>query len=161
MKIICDTREKRPWDFIFYPDVEIQSTALKVGDYTTPSLKDLLTIDRKATPFELAVNLGQKKDKERFYKELEKMKEFKYSYIICEFSESEVYKFPNNAGVLPAVKKKIRLTGRGLRKLISVAEEMFGVPFIFCNDKVEAEEFAYSLMANLEKKHAGNISVGE
>lgn len=154
MKIICDTREKRPWDFLFYTDVEVQSTALKVGDYTTPLLKELLVIDRKATPFELAVNLGQKNDKERFYRELEKIKDYKHGYIICEFPESEVYKFPNNTGVLPSVKKKIKLTGKGLRKLISIAEEKFGVPFVFCDNKVDAEEFAYSIMSNLEKKYA-------
>jgi hypothetical protein len=154
MKIICDTREKRPWDFIFYPDVEVQSTALKVGDYTTPMLKEILVIDRKATPFELAVNLGQKDDKQRFYKELEKINGYKHGYIICEFPESEVYKFPNNAGVLPVVKKKIRLTGQGLRKLISIAEEKFGVPFIFCDNKVEAEELAYGIMLDLEKRYA-------
>lgn len=149
MRIICDTREKYPWDFIFH-DVSITRASLPFGDYTSEKLNGILAIERKATPSEVAINLGQKKDKERFFAELEKLKEIKHAYIVCEFSEQDVYRFPH--GLPPSVKKKIRLTGRGLMRIIKDAEAKFGIPFLFLNNKAEAENFVYKLISDLEKK---------
>jgi ERCC4-type nuclease len=155
MEILADTREKQPWDFIFFPDVTVTTAKLNLGDYTSSKLKDLLFVERKASPSEIAINLGNKKDKERFFTELEKAKEYKHKFIICEFSESDVYKFPS--GLPHHIKSKMRITGRGLMKMIKDAEQKFGIPFLFFDDKNQAELYVYTIISSLEKKYEGNI----
>jgi hypothetical protein len=98
MKIIRDTREKNGWTFPFYEDVEIESVKINSGDYTTEILKNKVVIERKATATELANNLGKKVAKARFYREFDRMEKLEKAYIVCEFSESDVYTFESSIG---------------------------------------------------------------
>ena len=158
LEVICDSREQKPWTFVFNDDVNTTRAGLKLGDYTTKKLKDILVIERKATTSELAINLGQKKDRTRFFKELDSLKNYQHAYIICEFPESRIYEYPKNSGLPKKLQNLVKLTGRGLRKLLADVEQEFGVIVIFCDDKQEAEDVAYSIMSSLEKRYAGDLS---
>ena len=84
-KVIVDSREQYAWDFTFYDKCDgIISTKLDTGDYSIEGLETVLTIERKRTTAEIAMNVG--KDRKRFNAELERMSKFKYKYLICEFS---------------------------------------------------------------------------
>lgn len=136
MIIIQDTREQSPFDFSFY-DCEVAIATLKTGDYTLEGYEQIICIERKKSPSELATNLG--KYKERFENELERMREFKHKYIVCEFNEEELRKFPHNAKIPNRIKKYIRMNGKYMRKKLYEYEEEYDVPVIFCEDKSEAE----------------------
>ena len=79
------------------------------------------------------------KYKERFENELERMRAFKHKYIVCEFNEEELRKFPHNAKIPNRIKKYIRMNGKYMRKKLYEYEEEYDVPVIFCEDKSEAE----------------------
>lgn len=136
MIIIQDTREQNPFDFSFY-DCDISIATLKTGDYTIEGYEEIVCIERKKSAAELATNLG--KHRERFENELERMRSFKYRYIVCEFSEDNLRKFPYNAKIPNRIKKYIRMKGKYMRKKLYEYEEEYDVEIIFCEDKTEAE----------------------
>src|SRR5688572_30972017 len=102
-RVIKDTREKEGWDFRETPTcLGTEERALKTGDYSLEGFEELLCIERKATPSEVAANIIQP----RFYKELERMIPFKYKYIVCEFSLFDVLRYPEGSKAPPGVIKK-------------------------------------------------------
>jgi len=152
MKIIRDTRERHGWDFYFH-NVELISEKLDCGDYTTELLKDFVVIERKATATEIANNLGKKVAKARFYREFDRMKDLHKAYIVCEFSESDVYEFPRNSGMSEAKLARVRMNGNYLRKLISQIEMDYNnVEVVFCSNRDNAEEFTYDILQHWESE---------
>lgn len=153
MQIIRDTREKNGWDFSFFDQTEIINQKLDCGDYTTPKLKDIVVIERKATATEIANNLGKKTAKARFYREFDRMEGLEKAYILCEFSESNVYEFPHNSGMSQAQISKVRMNGRYLRKLIGQIETDYdNIEVVFLDDRNNAESFAYNILSFWEEK---------
>lgn len=153
MKIIRDTREKNGWDFSFYDNIELHETKLECGDYTTEVLKDFVVIERKATATEIANNLGKKTAKARFYREFERMQDLHKAYIVCEFSETDVYQFPKNSGMSKAKMAKVRMNGNYLRKLMGQIEEDYSnIEVVFCANRNQAEEFTYDILKEWESK---------
>jgi ERCC4-type nuclease len=153
MKIIRDTREKNGWEFPFCQDVEIISKKLDYGDYTTELLEDFVVIERKATATEIANNLGKKVCKERFYREFDRMKSIQKAYIVCEFPESDVYRFPHNSGMSKAKIAQTKMNGNYLRKLMADLEyDYTNVEIVFCSDRDSAEEFTYDIFKRWESE---------
>lgn len=154
MKIIRDTREKNGWTFPFYEDIQIESIKIDSGDYTTELLKDKVVIERKATATELANNLGKKTAKARFYREFDRMEKLEKAYIVCEFSESDVYTFPQNSGMSKAQMSKVRMNGKYLKKLIDKIEEDYSnIEVVFCSNRQNAEAFTYDTLKFWESKY--------
>jgi len=152
MKVIRDTREKQGWDFIFYDNMEIVDQKLDCGDYTTENLKDTVVIERKASATEIANNLGKKTAKARFYREFERMESLTKAYIVCEFSESDVYEFPQNSGMSKAQLSRVRMNGRYLRKLIhQIEDDCPNIEVVFCGNRDAAEKFTYDTLSFWEK----------
>jgi len=139
MIIIQDTREKEPWSL---SESQIVQT-LETGDYTLHDFPFLIIIDRKKSPSELANNLG--KNINRFKNELERMQDFEYRYVLCEFSYDEMLKFPHNAKIPKKLKRRIRMKGRYMGKIISELMDEFDVNFIFCDSRYDAETKALEL----------------
>lgn len=158
MEIIVDTRERKPWDFVFYDGVTIKKKKLDYGDYTTENLKELLVIERKSSTSELANNVTNSYEIKRFNKELEIVQaKFPHRYVICEFPEQRIYQFPRNSGLPKKLIASISFTGQQLRKIIGKVQEKYDIPFIFCESREEAETAAYNIIKSLEKKYARNI----
>jgi ERCC4-type nuclease len=88
--VVIDTREKQPWIFE-HDDVfqDVIREGLPTGDYTLVEMKDLLAIERKKSADELFLNLSSKKMKDRFYREMERLSEFKFKFIIVESTLEE------------------------------------------------------------------------
>ena len=87
MIIIIDTREQLPLDFSIYPDVNVERATLKTGDYSLKGYENQITIERKSlSDFVGCVGFGR----ERFKKELERMRDYDFSAVIIESSLSMI-----------------------------------------------------------------------
>lgn len=150
MIIIQDTREKEPFSFVFY-ECEISVATLKTGDYTMEGYEDSVCIERKKSPSELANNIGRYR--ERFENEMERMSEFEHKYIVCEFSEEDLRKFPHNAKIPNRIKKYIRITGKYMRKKLYDYQEKYGIEVIFCDGKEEAQDRAMEIFLEVVEKN--------
>lgn len=153
MKIIRDTRERNGWDFCFH-DANFVSEKLDAGDYTTDILRDIVAIERKASVVEIANNLGKKEAKARFHREFDRAKTLEKIYIVCEFSESDVYSFPKGAGLRPKQLASIRMNGGYLHKLLEEIETIYpNVELVFCDNRESAEDFTYETLREWESKY--------
>ena len=93
--VIKDTREQDGWFFTPYDKCEgMELGTLHTGDYTLKGYEDIVCVERKASVSEIAINLGKKKS--TFYREMERMKDFHFRYMLLEFSASDVIGYPQN-----------------------------------------------------------------
>lgn len=162
MKVLIDTREKKPFDIAMASfdgvDVDITVQKLDCGDYSLEGLEHIVRIERKATTGEIYLNLAQNKMKERFHRELVLLDEVKHAYIVCEFPESRIHTFPNDSGI-PAYKRKyLRISAKYFSKLIYEIKDMYNIEFVFCDNREEAEKFTIGLLKEMWDKYGGDIS---
>ncbi len=169
MQIIRDTREKTGWDF--FPHGKIEVATLGCGDYTTPKLRDYCRIERKATTVEVYLNLGRKINKDRFFRELEKLRAFPNSLVVMDFPESWVYEFPEhskipkerkpskreiasgkyNEGDIIDAWKELKINGKRLRSLLYEVGDV--IPVVFCDNRRAAQKFVMEYFQELERKY--------
>jgi hypothetical protein len=81
-----------------------------------------------------------------FQKELERTKQFRFKYIICEFPYKYLDTFPINSGIPAGKIKFIRITSNYLKSKINNIQEEYGIEFIFCPNEYEAQDKAIELM---------------
>lgn len=142
MKIIRDTREKdqHGWSF---GEIETIDQKLDTGDYTLVGLEDIICIERKKSPSEVAINIGS--DRVRFNKELERMKSFKLAYIICEFSLESLISFPKGSNIPKSLQAKVRVGGKFLLSTLNSYKDKYNIDVLFCNNRDEAIEKSLEL----------------
>jgi len=153
VKIIVDTREKKPWNFSSY-DIEIVSQKLDEGDYTTQAIYDLekesgqkiLRIERKKSVSEIAGNLGKSTNRERFYREMERLEDYEFKYIIMEFPTQELARYPYGAGIPKKLRAKIKMRGKYILSLLDQIEADYGVEILYCQDVFDAQEQAIQII---------------
>jgi len=139
--ILKDTREKNGWNFESFDRCQtVAKWGLKTGDYTARGLEKELVIERKASTGELAINLGKKR--KAFEAEIERMANFRWRYIICEFSIDDLMNFPKNSGIPKKQIQYVRMNGKFMWKKLCEYQENHGVQVIFCENKEHAEERA-------------------
>ena len=145
MIIIQDSREKIPWKFLGTFEECTGQIVRKIdaGDYILLGHERLITIDRKRNVSELATNLGL--HRERFERELARMQNYAYKYILCEFTYDELLKFPYGCGLPKHIRKKIRVHGKYLAKKIAYYSEEYDLDFVFCDGVMAAQEKAIEL----------------
>ena len=136
LDIIVDTREQIPWewdDFLkddkYYTSTSTRGT-LKTGDYTLRGLENILTIERKRSSAEVAQNIMEP----RFEKEFERLANYKYKFVICEFELRDVLNYPIGSGIPQRVWGSIKISGKYILKCITDLELKYGVPFKFAGD---------------------------
>ena len=100
--IIKDTREQDGYTFEssssrYHTCNGMISRKLDTGDYSIEGLEDKLCIERKASVVEFANNVGH--DQVRFLKEIERMKDFRYKFLVLEFSLTDLMKFPEGSSI--------------------------------------------------------------
>jgi len=142
MNIIIDTRErKNPWQFL-----NTSSTVcyhkLDTGDYTVEGLEDILCIERKASVAEIAQNVTD----DRFKRELERMQEFPYKFIILEFDYRHIDDFPEGSDLPQKIMKNIRTKGPFIIKCLSRIMTKYDINILPCSNAIYAEHVAYSIM---------------
>ena len=146
--ILRDTREKNGWDFQSFDRCKaVKDWGLKTGDYTAKGLEQNLVIERKATTGELAMNLGKKKAP--FEAEMQRMSQFRWAYIICEFSIDNLMDFPQNSGIPRRRWQFIRMNGKFMWRKIREIQEDYGVVTLFCNNAEESQERAMRIFDDI------------
>jgi ERCC4-type nuclease len=139
MKIIIDTREQQPWDF---PEYETVRGTVKTGDYSIEGMEETICIERKKSVSELAGNITKK----RFFNELDRMEPFSQKFLILEFSQSDVARYPMGAGLPRRVIRKIRVKGPYILKVLGQIEEEYGITIIYAGNRANAMEIAQELL---------------
>lgn len=135
--IIKDTREQQGYYFTKYENcMGMIDKKLDTGDYTIEGLEDILCVERKASPEEIALNFG--KNKTTFLKEVERMQSFKYKIMLLEFSVEDVLGFPQNSSMPIKAKEASKITGKYLLKFLLELQIKYNVSILFCGDKHNA-----------------------
>ena len=128
--VLFDTREQHP---IVFPSSEFCegsfATKLDTGDYTIRGYEDVVTIERKGNVSELAKNLCEA----RFERELERLNKFRFAYILCEFSLSQVLAYPQYSNIPEYMRDKIKISGPYILRKSIENEMKFGVRTVFCD----------------------------
>lgn len=154
MIVICDSREKSPLNFSFYPDIEVKVDGLKTGDYSIEGYTESITIERKRSTGELAINLGSKW--KQFSDEMLRMCVFPHKVILCEFSEHLLDKFPEESGIPPKHWSKLRMSPNFLKKRLYSIQEVYDIDLIFSPSKEAAEEYAANFLKKAYESLKGN-----
>lgn len=97
-KVVRDSREKEGNGWWFPESDRCIGTVvskLDTGDYSIEGLENILTIERKQNSAEFAQNITEK----RFDRELERMEQFQYGFMILEFSMHDILNFPKNSTI--------------------------------------------------------------
>ena len=128
---------------------------LDTGDYSLKGLEDRLCIERKGRISELAINLG--KDKARFMREIERMTEFEFRFLVLEFSLDDVLKFPEGADIPDRNMAKVRITGKYILKMLIEIQMDHNIPIYFCDNKRNAKYLINSIFKRVNER----CSLGE
>lgn len=106
--VIKDTREQDGWSFGAGKSCAgMDIGTLKTGDYTLRGYENILTIERKGSVAEFAANITQA----RFEKELERMREFEFPFMVLEFTMDDIMRFPYGAGLPKSKIPFVRVRG--------------------------------------------------
>ena len=141
--VIRDTREKDGWYFKESDYCEgMVNQKLDTGDYSIQGLENVLCIERKASVAEIANNIVD----DRFTRELDRMSEFKYKFLILEFSVEDILSFPVGSDIPKKSWNKIRISGRFIMKRLSEIQTKYGIHVVPCGDKLSAWHMTSSIM---------------
>lgn len=146
--VLRDTKEKEGKGWQFSSSQYCGGTmkqSLKTGDYTILGYEDKLCIERKGCISEFAGNLME----ERFYKELDRMELFKYSYLILEFSLKDLLDYPYVEGIPYSIRKRIKVRGYFLLKKLCEIQMKYKTHIIFAGDKTSSKEFVMSIFKRM------------
>lgn len=137
--ILIDTREQKAWEFPRHSTANIK---LDTGDYSLAGFQDKLCIERKKSVSEIASNITEK----RFVDELERMKEFKYKFMIFEFSLTDVLIYPEGSEIPKHKRKYIRISPNFILKKLSEYMVNYDINIIFGDTPKNAEKMAMAIM---------------
>ena len=153
--VIKDTREQDGWFFSPYDKCEgMEIGTLHTGDYTLRGFEEVVCIERKASVSEIAMNLGRKK--EAFQKEMERMKDFPFSFIVCEFDMDDVLKYPEGSNVPQKARSQVRVTGKYLLKCLMEFQIWYDTKIILCGNKNNAFLVCNSIFKRLNELFVGD-----
>ena len=141
--VIRDTREKSGWDFKETEYCQgMLERKLDTGDYSIEGLEDILCIERKGSVSELANNIVDK----RFDRELERMANFEYKFLVLEFSVDDILSFPVGSEIPKKTWNKIRISGRFILKRLAEIQIEHGISVIPCGNNLAAWHVVNSIM---------------
>lgn len=155
--VVVDTRQKMNlqtggpdyckdggWSFSRFGSVEsVVREKLDTGDYAIKGLQNLLCIDRKATVSQIVNNfIG---DRQRFFREVQRMKDYKFAFFICEFPYSSVLNLSNYYFCAKSKARRLSVQKTVIGTIFSI-EIKHGVRFAFCDNPQAARKYAYNLM---------------
>lgn len=153
-KVIRDTREQQGWIFDESDTCLGTSIAtLKTGDYTLEGYEHKFIIERKGTVGEFVGNLVVQDNWSAFKKELYRLDEFQYAFIICEFPFSLIASYPKNSGLPMRVQEKIKVKPQFILKRVEEIFIHFKTKFIFTGNK----DLGKSLASGLFKRMVENV----
>ena len=133
--IIQDTREKKPWTFQATGGVnEVKVLKLDTGDYSILGMEEKFMVERKASVDELFMNLGVQW--ERFEREMERAKPYKYKYLVIEATMRDVYRGSRYS----------KMSGRFIMARLMHLQLNYGVHVVFAGTGMHVPGFIIQLM---------------
>jgi ERCC4-type nuclease len=155
--VVKDTREQDGYTFESFTGrytscKGMVTRKLDTGDYSLEGLEEKLCIERKGRISELAINLG--KDRARFMREIERMQEFPFRFLILEFSLDDVIKFPEGADIPQSNISKVRITGKYLLKMLVELQINHNIPVLFCDNKKNAKTMINSIFKRVNEHYS-------
>lgn len=148
-KVLRDTREKERFGWTFEPDKDCLGTEtvkLDTGDYTIRGLESVFTIERKLSLSEIYNNIVEK----RFYRELERLREFQYGFIVMEFSFEDIFTFPNSSGIPRHKWHLLRMDYKQILCKLMEIERDYPTKLIFAGRY--SKDTAYSIIKRISEK---------
>ena len=137
--IIIDTREQQPWIFEHH---SVSNEKLDTGDYSVRGLETTLCIERKKSVSEIANNITEK----RFKDVIDRMKQYKYSFLLLEFDLEDILKYPVGSNVPKRLWDKIKISPNFIIKHLVELQIFFDIKVLFCGGSSNAEKMALSIM---------------
>ena len=130
MTIVIDEREKLPFTFQAYEDVQTKQARLQTGDYSVLGLEHKICVERKSIG-DLALSLGR--DRQRFLNEMSRGRGLPAFVVVCEspFEDLEAGRYKSMLSAQSAVSSVVALMCR------------WSIPFFFASDRDAAERFTY------------------
>ena len=152
--VIKDTREQDGYTFEKFNGRYASCNGMVVrkldtGDYSLVGLEDKVCIERKGRVSELAINLG--KDKYRFMREIERMKEFPFRFLILEFSLEDVMDFPERSDIPEEKWDSIKVTNKYMLKMLIEFQMYDNIHVIFCGSKKNAKLVVNSILKRVNE----------
>jgi len=139
--ITVDTREQAPWTFERLNVITTRGT-LNVGDYRTEGTA--FVIERKSGPdFLSTITWGR----ERFERELARMREAGGGVIVVEASLAELLYGPDN-------RRGQRVHPNSIMGTVAAFQARYGVPTLFGGTRDLAERLAYHLLRQAARQAA-------
>lgn len=140
---LVDTREQRPLNL---NPMKVQPASLPTGDYTLKGLEDMICVERK----ELSDLIGcMTRNRNRFERELARMKVFPFKVIVIESEYSTMAKGEYRSQLNPLSAK---------HSVVSWVSN-YQIPFMFVSDANEASDFVkyylYTTAQRLFEKYRG------
>jgi len=134
MQILIDSREQTPFAFKGY-DVEPETAALPVGDYSLPGFQDRAAIERKSLDDLVGCLMG--KDRERFERELARGRHYELFLVVVETSLADVSQARYRSDMKPH---------SALQSIITF-QVRYRTPFIWCGNRAGAEYVTFWTLA--------------
>lgn len=114
--------------------------------YEDGDLSISIVIERKASVSELAGNIVQP----RFWREVERLALFKHPYLLLEFSELDVAKYPVGSGLPRYLWKKVRVRAPFIFSKIEQIEKC-GIEVVWAEDRQGARKFIEEIYRGLSR----------
>ena len=133
--LVQDSREQLP---LFKPKPWIVSKGLKAGDYSIQGYEDIVSIERKSIS-DLLGTLGKGRD--RFERELDKLKDYKWKGLLIEGLEDDVYQPNDFSGMHP----------NSIYHSLADIETKWGLSVYYSKNKKDARAWVLSRLTKLYK----------
>lgn len=133
MRIVCDTREQKAFEFASYPDVTVVKGTLQSGDYSLCGLEAHCAIERKSLS-DLVACLGR--DRDRFFRELNRAKGLECFAVVVE----------STWAALAGGQYKSKLNPKSAVATCCAIMARLGIPIVFAGSRRAAEEVTHNLL---------------
>jgi len=140
--IIIDTREQQPWVFEQYV---VANKKLDTGDYSIEGYENIFAIERKKSINEIANNIIEP----RFKDVLTRLAQLKYSFLLLEFSMTDVLYYPIGSNLPKKLWSKIKITPAFIIKNILDWQLKYNIKVMFCNNASNAEKLAEYILKKI------------
>jgi hypothetical protein len=146
--VLRDTGEKLGW--VFNPSPNCLGTVehnLYTGDYSLAGYYEpkLFVIERKGSVGELVGNLTQSEKWDDFKQELERLEEFRWPFVVCEFPASLLRTYPVGSNLPESVWPHIRVKPQFLLKRMEEIWLRFKARWLFTDSPDFGKEIASGL----------------
>jgi len=130
--VIQDTREQEGWFFTKTSACDgMVRKKLDTGDYSLKGYEEILAIERKGKISEFAKNIVEN----RFEKELQRLEEFEYPFILLEFDMRDVLEYPRSSKIPNSKRRLTKVTGGFILKRIIELQIKYKTKIILCGEE--------------------------